>query len=154
MNLEDLMEKTVSVKDYITNMEDPFKARFLKRMKTYVLKEEVVEKLKAHADRIFVLVFSAKWCPDCSNNVPILALLSEKVGLKVRVFGGIMKDPLNPKEKWKIPPSPPEVKEFKVERIPHIVIFKTNGQELGKIIENPNPNNTLEEEILQLVKND
>jgi len=51
-----------------------------------------------------------------------------------------------------IPPSPPEVREFKVEKVPTIVVFDTSSRELGKIIENPAPGKTLEEEILQLAK--
>lgn len=154
MSLTELMERTVSVKDYIMNLDGRLKGRFLERMETYGLKEDVVRELKDYADKVFLLVFSAKWCPDCANNVPVLALLADKAGLEVRVFGGIMRDPLNPNEKWRVPPSPPEVREFKVERIPHIVIFDMKGQELGKIIENPDSKHTLEEEILQLIKKD
>lgn len=140
------------MKDYIMHMSDPFKAKFLERMETYSLKENVVKELKKYVDKIFVVVFSAEWCKDCAANVPVLALLADKTGLKVRVFGGLRKDPLNSNEKWRIPPSPLEVREFKVESIPHIVIFHINGRELGKIIENPAPNKTTEEEILQLAK--
>jgi len=150
--LKELVKRTVPVKDYITYMHDPFRGRFLERMKTYSLKEDVVEELKKYVDKIFIVAFSAEWCKDCAANVPVLALLADETGLKVRVFGGLKKDPLNPDEKWRIPPSPPEVREFEVERTPHIVIFHTNGRELGKIIENPAPNKTMEEEILQLVR--
>ncbi len=65
---------------------------------------------------------------------------------------GLKKDPLNPGEKWRISPSPSEVKEFEVERTPHIVIFHIGGREIGKIIENPPSNKTIEEEILQIAK--
>ena len=150
--LKELMRRTVSVKDYVTRMNEPFRDRFMERMKAYSLKEDIVEELKKRVDKIFVVVFSAEWCKDCAANVPVLALLADKIGLNVRVFGGLKKDPLNPKEKWRIPPSPPEVMEFKVERTPHVVIFHTNGRELGKIIENLAPNRTMEEEILQLVR--
>lgn len=121
-------------------------------MKTYSLKKDVVKELKKYVDKMFIVVFSAEWCKDCAANVPVLALLADKIELKVRVFGGLKKDPLNPNEKWRIPPSPPEVKEFEVERTPHTVIFHIDGRELGKIIENPAPNKTMEEERLQLMK--
>ncbi len=150
--LKELIGRTVSVIDYIMYMNDHFRGRFLERMKAYSLKEDVVEELKNYVDKIFLVVFSAEWCKDCTANVPVLALLADKTGLKVRVFGGLKKDPLSPNEKWRIPPSPPEVREFKVDRTPHIVIFHANGRELGKIIENPAPNKTMEEEILQLVR--
>lgn len=150
--LKELAEKTVSVRDYITHISESFRGRFLERMETYSLNENVVKELEKNVDEIFVVVFSAEWCKDCAANVPVLALLADRTGLKVRVFGGLKKDPMNPREKWRIPPSPSEVKEFEVERTPHIVMFHTNGQELGKIIENPAPSKTMEEEILQITK--
>jgi thiol-disulfide isomerase/thioredoxin len=150
--LKELVRRTVSVKDYVMHMDEPFRDRFLKRMKAYSLKEDIVEELKKRVDEIFVVVFSAEWCKDCAANVPVLALLANKTGVKVRVFGGLKKDLLNPNETWRIPPSPPELREFKVERTPHIVVFHINGLQLGKIVEKPAPNKTLEEEILQLVK--
>ncbi len=99
-----------------------------------------------------IVVFSAEWCKDCAANVPVLALLAEKTGVKVRVFGGLKTDPLNPKERWRIPPSPPEVKTFNVQKTPHIIMFDKQGKQLGTIIENPKPENTLEEEILHIMK--
>jgi thiol-disulfide isomerase/thioredoxin len=150
--LKELVKRTVSVKDYVMHMDEPFRDRFLKRMKAYSLKEDIVEELKKRVDEIFVVVFSAEWCKDCAANVPVLALLANKTGVKVRVFGGLKKDLLNPNETWRIPPSPPELREFKVERTPHIVVFHINGLQLGKIVEKSAPNKTLEEEILQLVK--
>ena len=144
------MDRTVSVKDYLVCTSDPFRSKSIERMKNYRLKEVVVEELKKYADKLFIVVFSAELClKDCAKNVPVLALLADKAGLKVRVFGGLMRDSLNPKEKWRIPPSPPEVKEFKVEKVPHIVIFDMSGLELGKIVEKPAHDKTLEEEILQ-----
>lgn len=124
------MGRTVSVKDCIMHMNDPFRGRFLERMETYSLNEENVEELTKYVDGVFVVVFSAEWRQDCTANVPVIALLANKTGVKVRVFGGLKKDLLNPNEAWRIPLSPPEVREFKVERTPHIVIFHTNGREL------------------------
>ncbi len=99
-----------------------------------------------------IVVFSAEWCNDCAANVPVLALLVEKTGMQVRVFGGLKTDPLNPEERWRIPPSPPEVKTFNIQKTPHIIIFDEQGKQLGAIIENPKPENTLEEEILQIIQ--
>ena len=146
------MTKTVSVTDYVMHMDEPFRSRFLERMKAYSLKEDVVEELKKYVDEIFVVVFSAEWCKDCTANVPVLALLAQKIALKVRVFGGLKKDVFNPNEVWRIPPSPTEVKEFEVKTIPHVVIFHVKSQELGRIIEKPASGKTMEEEILQLVR--
>jgi len=146
------MKRTVSVDKYINKMAEPFKKRFLERKQTYRLNEKAVGKLKGHVKDVVIVVFAAEWCKDCAANVPVLALLAEELGMNVRVFGGLKTDPLNPKEKWRIPPSPPEVKTFDVQNTPHIIIFDKQGKQLGTIIENPKHENTLEEEIIHIIQ--
>ncbi len=150
-NLKLIMKRTVSVEKYINKMAQPFKKKFSERKLTYQLNEKAVQEIGSHAKDVVIVVFSAEWCKDCAPNVPVLALLAEKTGVKVRVFGGLKTDPLNPKEKWRIPPSPPEVKAFNVRKTPHIIVFDKQGKQLGTIIENPKPENTLEEEILHII---
>ena len=151
-NLKRIIDRTVPVDEYIDELAQPFKKRFLETKQIYRLDEEVVQKLKRYAKDLVIVVFSAGWCKDCAANVPVLALLAEKTGVKVRVFGGLKKDPLNPREIWRIPPSPPEVKTFNVQKAPHIIIFDKRGKELGTIIERSKPENTLEEEILDIIR--
>ncbi len=151
-NLQVVEKRTVSVDKYINELTRPFKEKFLERKQTYQLNEKAVQKLKSYVKDVVIVVFSAEWCKDCAANVPVLALIAEKTGMKVRVFGGLKTNPLNPKEEWKIPPSPPEVKTFNVKRTPHIIIFDKQAKQLGTIIENPRPENTLEEEILHVIQ--
>lgn len=150
IDLSSIRRKTVSINQYITNLKQPFREKFLIRKQTYKPKHEVLTQLKKVADKHVVIAFSAEWCKDCSANIPVLAILSETTGLEVRIFGRLMKDPLNPTKKWRIPPSPPEVETFKVDKIPIIIVANTNGEEIGRIIENPNEP-TLEEEILKII---
>jgi len=150
VNLREIKRKTVSVKDYIENLEQPFREKFLTRKQTYLLNQEAVNKLKNLAKEYVVVAFSAEWCKDCAANIPVLALISEISGLEVRIFGGLMKDPLSHIRKWRIPPSPPEVETFQVDKIPFIIVFDKNGVEIGRIIENPKKMPTLEQEILQI----
>lgn len=135
-------------------MAPSFKDKFLERKRTYQLKTDVLNELKKHAADYVLVAFSAEWCKDCAANIPILALLSEATGFEVRVFGGLKRDPLNPSRKWSIPPSPPEVETFHVNKIPHILIFNKKGERVGEIIENPREGLTLEEEILKIVSED
>lgn len=151
-SLKRLTNRTVSVQEYLSTMAEPFKSKFFERMTSYILIEEVAEELKKYVHKIFIVVFSAEWCKDCVSNVPILALLTIKTGLNVRVFGGVEKNPSSLKEKWRVPPSPPEIREFEVEKLPHIVIFDVDGWEIGKIVENPPLEKTLEEEILRYLR--
>jgi len=152
INLQEIIKKTVSINEYIEGIAHPFKDKFLERKQTYQLNEEIISKLKEYANKVVIVAFSAEWCKDCTANIPVLALIAEKTGIKIRVFGGLKKDPLNPKEKWRIPPSPPEVKTFNVEKIPHIMILNRKGEIIGKITENPRYKETLEEEILYLIE--
>jgi len=151
VNLDEIRGKTVSVKDYISSMREPFREKFLDRKESYQPNQEAIERLKKEANKYTIVVFSAQWCKDCAKNVPVLWLISESTGLEVRVFGHIKRDPLNPKTKWRIPPSPPEVKTFDAQKIPWILIFDKEGKEIGKIIENPKYTGSVEEEILYLI---
>ena len=152
INIQEIFKKTISVDEYIAGIIQPFKEKFLERKQTYQLKEDVVSKLREYAKDVVIVAFSAEWCKDCAANIPILALIAEKTGINMRIFGGLKRDALNPKEKWKIPPSPPEVKIFKIEKIPHIILFARNGESIGEIVENPRNKETLEEEILYLIE--
>jgi thiol-disulfide isomerase/thioredoxin len=148
-NLAETRKKTVTVNEYINSLED-FREKFLTRKEAYKLNHEITNRLKQFAKNYFVVAFSAEWCKDCAANIPILALISEATSLEVRVFGGLKKDPLSRTRKWRIPPSPPEVETFSVDKIPLIIVFDMEGNEIGRVIENPKEP-TLEAELLKII---
>jgi len=150
IDLSEIRKKTVTIDQYIANLKQPFHEKFFTRKQVYKPKQEVLNQLKKFADKYVIVAFSAEWCKDCASNIPVLALISEATGLEVRIFGGLMKDPLSPTRKWRIPPSPIEVETFNVHKIPLIIVVDTNGKEIGRIIENPNAP-TIEEEILTII---
>jgi thiol-disulfide isomerase/thioredoxin len=150
-DLQALKTNSEPIEEYITAPSDATEA-FTQRLQDYKLDPVVVEKLKAYAGRAYIFSFSAEWCKDCKRNVPVLKLIQDDTGIEVRVLGHIMKDAKNPNEKWRIPPSPPQVKEFNVVNIPHIVILDPQGKELGAVIENPPTNKTLEKAILDIIE--
>jgi thiol-disulfide isomerase/thioredoxin len=152
IDLSEIREKTVSVSQYIKSLAQPFQEKFLTREQTYQLKTEAVNRLKKLANEYMMVVFSAEWCKDCALNIPVLALISEATGIEVRVFGDLKKDPLSHTKKWRIPPSPPEVETFNVDKIPIILLFNREGREIGRIIENPSRMPTLEEELCEIIK--
>jgi len=150
-DLEAIMSNSESVADYLKSSEEKT-PRFAECKSTYKLNKETVEKIKAYASSAVVVVFSAEWCPDCFRNVPVLSLISEETGLKVRVFGHLMRNVKDPDEKWAIPPSPPEVKAFNVIKVPLITVLNKEGEKLGEIIENPPEGQTLERGLLDILK--
>ena len=144
------------VEEYIAAPSEATEA-FTQRLQEYTLDPLVTEKLKAYAGKAHIFVFSAEWCKDCKKNVPVLKLIQHATGIQVRVFSHIMKDAKNPKprtpeEKWKVPPSPPELMEFKVFNIPFIAVLDAQGKMLGAVIENPPEDITLEEALLAILE--
>ena len=152
VDLRAIMKKTISVHEYIDKMAHPFKAKFLEKKQAYQLDEEVIHSLKNYAKDVAIVAFTAQWCEYCADYIPVLDLLSEKTNIKVKVFGGLKTNPLNDDEIWRIPPSPPEVKTFDVQEIPHIIIFNKQGKQLGTITGNQKLENTLKKEILHIIQ--
>jgi hypothetical protein len=72
--------------------------------------------------------------------------------MDVRIFGGLKKDPLSHTQKRRIPPSPPEVETFHIDKIPTIVVMSKEGKEIGRIVESPKLTPTLEQEICEIIK--
>ena len=152
-DLQALRANSEPVEGYIAAPSDATEA-FTQCLRDYELDPVVVGKLKAYAGRAFIFSFSAEWCKDCIRNIPILKLIQDATGIEVRVLGHIMRDAKNPNEKWRIPPSPPQVKDFNVVNIPHIVVLDPHGDELGAVIENPPTDKTLEKAILDILEAD
>ena len=126
--------------------------RLHEKYETYRLEDEAVTKIRCHSDKVLVVVFSAEWCPDCHRNVPILAQFNRDAGVEVRVFGHLMRDSKNDNRRWRIPPSPPEVDDFDVVKIPHIAVLDMKGEVVGEIIENPPMGKSLEQSLLDIIE--
>jgi thiol-disulfide isomerase/thioredoxin len=152
VDLNEIKQRTLAADEYIESLEAPFRENFLKRKQTYQFDEQAKNQLHMKAGNFVVVAFSAGWCKDCAAHIPVLALLSESAGLEARVFGGIKKDLLRRTGKWRIPPSPPEVETFKVDKLPTIIVFDRQGTEVGRIEENPKQMHTLEQELLAIMK--
>jgi thiol-disulfide isomerase/thioredoxin len=152
VNLSEIRKRTVSVDNYIDGLEEPFKEKVLARKQAYHMHIEAIDQLKELAHNYAVVVFSASWCKDCAENILVLALIAENTGLEIRVFGSLKKDPLSQVSKWRIPPSPPEVVTFNVDKIPLMIVFDVNGREIGRIVESPKRCPSLEQELCEIIK--
>ena len=150
-DLEKIKARSEAVREYISA---PSKAKdvFEKKQVEYKLDAAVTKELKKRTKNYMIIVFSAEWCPDCIRNVPVLDLIAEATGMEVRVFGHIMRDTKSNTRKWAVPPSPPEVDEFNVLKIPLIIVLKKDGKKVGEIVENPPQGKTLERALLDTMK--
>lgn len=150
-DLDHLNSCSYDVLEYIEASKEKA-PQYTERYNEYTLDEEVAQKISCHSDKYTVIAFSAEWCPDCYRNIPVLAHLQEKSELKTRVFGGLMRDAKNDDRLWACPPSPVQVDEFKVVKIPTMFILNKKGEEVGRIIENAPEGKTLERAILDILE--
>ncbi len=150
-DIEKLVQNSEDVKHYIESSREKA-PQFMERYMEYTLEREMVMKINCHSDKYIVFAFSAEWCPDCYRNIPVLAKLQEVTGLEARIFGHLMWDAKSSTKRWRIPPSPAEVDEYDVIKIPSMYILDKQGQKVGEIIENPPPGMTLEAAILAVLE--
>lgn len=152
VNLEDIRSRTTDVRGYIESTKGKDHDILMEMYDEYHLKEDILDELRSLMKDLTIVIFGATWCKDCKNAMPVMLHLEEKLGLDVRVFSGIKTAPLDPKVKWASPPSPPEINEWGVTAIPYFFFFNQNGEKVAVLVEKPEVKETLEEEILYILK--
>jgi thiol-disulfide isomerase/thioredoxin len=152
VDFDDIKARTTNVRGYIDELRDKDKDIMLDTYNEYKLDVSVVDELNGFG-KLTVVAFSAAWCGDCKKAMPVMLHLEDQLEWEILVFSKIKTDPLNPDIQWKVPPSPPEVNDWGVKAIPWFVFFDSSGKELGVLIEKPKVKDTLEAEILHILKN-
>ncbi|TFH04975.1 MAG: hypothetical protein E4H14_13640 [Candidatus Thorarchaeota archaeon] len=152
IDFEDIRKRTTTIKGYIDALSDKDRDIVMEMYEEYKPIDTVVDELREIMKELKVVIFSAPWCGDCKRAMPAMLHLEEKIGLDAMVFGEIKTDPLNKEVKWKVPPSPPEINEWGATAIPWFVFFDARGNKVGTLIEKPTVKETLEEEILYVLK--
>lgn len=153
VDLNDIRSRTTNVRDYIDGLKEKDKEKFLEVYNTYKLDAEVVDELRDALKDLTVVVFSAVWCGDCKIAMPVMMQIEEQLGLEVLVFSRIKTAPLDPNRQWAVPPSPLEINEWGVTAIPWFNFYDREGNLVGTLIEKPTVKDTLEAEILYILKN-
>ncbi|NHJ49486.1 MAG: hypothetical protein FK733_16980 [Asgard group archaeon] len=120
----------------------------------YIPNMDIVNKLAKKANGYTIVVFSADWCKDCKINVAAFAKIVQlNSDIKAIFFKGMKSAPKDPNIRWRIPPSPPEVDDFDLRRIPSFYVLDKSGKVVGELIENPVTKPTVEEELLFILEN-
>jgi hypothetical protein len=109
----------------------------------YRVDESLLDTLKSRIDENLTIdVYLGTWCIDSQNNVPPFIRIIEMLNIKdlpVRYFNMDRK----PSRDIKF-----FVEEFKVERVPTFIFYR-QGEEIGRIVENPEK--SLMEDIIELL---
>ncbi len=153
VDLKDIRERTISVDEYIESLDDKNRDIVLEMYGEYELNGDVVQALRDEMKNITTVVFSAAWCGDCKIAMPVVKHLVERIGIEVRIFNKIKTAPLDQDHQWKIPPSPPEIEEWNVTAIPWFEFIDDSGNRVAHLIEKPKIKDTLEAEMLYVLKN-
>lgn len=153
-NLNQLKANGLSVKEMIEKLEGKDGEIIKENIVNYQPNELVVSQLASKMNGYTIVVFSADWCKDCKVNVAALVkILQLKPDINAIFFKGIKSAPKDPDIRWRVPPSPQEVNEFDLKKIPTFYILDSNGKVVGEIIENPTIKPTLEEELVYILDN-
>ncbi|NHJ39132.1 MAG: hypothetical protein FK731_03795 [Asgard group archaeon] len=153
-NLNQLKANGLSVKEMIEKLEGKDGEIIKENIVNYQPNELVVSQLAPKMNGYTIVVFSADWCKDCKVYVAALVkILQLKPDINAIFFKGIKSAPKDPDIRWRVPPSPQEVNEFDLKKIPTFYILDSNGKVVGEIIENPTIKPTLEEELVYILDN-
>lgn len=153
-DIDKLRKNGITTEEYIDSLEGKSGKELEENYQKYQPKKEIIKKLAEEAKGYTFIAFSAVWCKDCKTNMAAFAkIVKEQPEIDAICFKGIKSAPLDPNIRWRIPPSPKEVDEFNLERIPTIYILDSKGQQVAEMIENPKNKETLEEELLYLLEN-
>ncbi|MHA1804694.1 MAG: thioredoxin family protein [Promethearchaeota archaeon] len=158
----DLTSPMISLEDYKEKYGE--KEVIRKNHESYEPKKEIMDEiiklLKTKGESLRIAALGAEWCKDCTLNVPrmikIVENLQHEVKVELRILYGIMVNAFHKKGEilWHEKRSPPEALDpkFDLQAIPTFYLFNSRGEFLGRIIEGPKENSTLEEEIFAILK--
>ena len=156
----DLVSPTMTSDEYLKIYGDKIKRVYESYEPKSDTLNDIKNLLKNKKEKLKIIALGADWCPDCSRNVPrmikiVKFLNTEEVGLQI--LYGIMVNALHkPGETiWHKKSSPPEAidPKFDLKKIPTFYFFNGNDDLIGVIVENPQWESTLEEDLLEILEN-
>jgi thioredoxin-related protein len=157
----DIQSETMTAEEYLERYNH--KQVIVKNYEEYNPKIEIINEikkiLKEKNESFKILVLGADWCPDCSVNTPRMVQLRDTITkglIELKILYGVKVNALRKQGEilWHSSQSPPEALDpkFDLKKIPTIYFFNKKGKYLGRIIENPGANSTLEEDMLKILK--
>lgn len=137
---------------YIENIDTPgHQVKFTEKLSVSHINSEIVQKLGkiVNDNGLRFIVFSGSWCKDCQEIIPILAKIDQVTRIPMKIIGGAKLN-LAKQPKWGAP-SPPEMNDLNIEKIPAILILDPGNHEIARFYERPPPGKSLEHVLLEMV---
>jgi len=157
---EDIKSSTKTTDEYLKYIKE--KDNMIKNFEDYTPKKEILDHIKKflseNNQKLKILVIGAEWCHDCAKRVPNMTKIMKQINtnrIQFEVLYGVKTNPFHKEDEplWHKTHSPPEATnpKFDLEAIPTFYFFNKEGRFLGRIIERPEENSTLEEDILEIL---
>jgi len=116
-NIKHLENTGMKVDEMLSNLSGNDGEVMRENYKKYEPKLDALNELELKANGYFFVVFCAEWCKDCKTNVAYFAkMIKLKPSIKGVFFKGLKSAPKDPDVRWRVPPSPPEVNDFDLDR--------------------------------------
>jgi len=156
---DDLVSPTMNPDEYLETFGNKVRKVYEKYHPKSDILDKIKELLKDKKEKLRIVALGADWCPDCSRNVPSMIKITKEIKTEdfdLQVLYGIMVNALHKPEEaiWHKKRSPPEATDpkFELRAIPTFYFFNKSGEYLGMIVENPEYQSTLEEDILKILE--
>jgi len=156
---DDLVSPTMNPDEYLETCGNKVRKVYEKYQPKSDILDKIKELLKDKKEKLRIVALGADWCPDCSRNVPSMIKITKAIKTEdfdLQVLYGIMVNALHKPEEaiWHKKRSPPEANDpkFELRAIPTFYFFNKSGEYLGMIVENPEYQSTLEEDILKILE--
>lgn len=121
--------------------QEPFKTWYNEHYEAYKTNQEVIKELKPKLTDVKTKVFLGTWCGDTKRGVPQFIKLTEKLCYKYKHIDLIAVD--------RTKNTPNGLADgHNIEKVPTYIFYR-DGQEIGRIIENPKT--TLEEDMMEIL---
>ncbi|TFF97439.1 MAG: hypothetical protein EU547_04345 [Promethearchaeota archaeon] len=161
LNWNDIESSTMSTAEYLTYLKD--KENLKENYRKYSPKKSILNKISQNVSKknenLNILAIGAEWCKDCVKQVPRMLKIVKSINsnlIHFEILYGIKTNPFHKQGElpWHKERSPPEATDpkFGLEAIPTFYFFNKLGRFLGRIVESPEENNSLEEDILKIIE--
>ncbi|MFO7795835.1 MAG: thioredoxin family protein [Promethearchaeia archaeon] len=158
---DDIKSPTKDTDEYLEYIKE--KDDLIKSFEEYPPKKDILNQinnlLSKNNEEVKIFVIGADWCHDCAERVPNMTKIIKQLNnnrMHFEVLYGVKTNPFHKKDEplWHREHSPPEATDpkFELEAIPTFYFFNKEGRFLGRIVEKPRKEDTLEEEMLRILK--
>ncbi len=110
----------------------------------YNVDKQVIKNLKTNKNNIKIIVFIGTWCDDSQKEIPYFCKVLDAINFDYKKLKIIAVN------RWKNANG--LQRGWHIKKVPTFIVLRRN-KEVGRIVEYPSKNSTLERDLLNIIKN-